>query len=253
MYYNQLVGGLKGAYGDYETDYYYISHKEASEWLIKYLEREKITTPKIVGATYSVSWLFRKNPEIETKVFRNEERSQHDWDYAIITNRYITPYKLKTGLWPPPNAIHTVFADGVAVCAVLERKTKEDYYGYTALREGRNSDAINFYEKALKTDSSDELIFYNFGLALYNDKQYLRADSVLKTAIAINPDFESGLMYLGNIASYRNKADEAIMYYKRVIKANRKYYEAYAGLADAYRTSDPELARKYDELANSIR
>ena len=25
IYYNQLVGGLNGAYGNYETDYYYVS------------------------------------------------------------------------------------------------------------------------------------------------------------------------------------------------------------------------------------
>ena len=41
MYYNQLVGGLKGAYSNYETDYYYVSQTEASEWLIELSETEK--------------------------------------------------------------------------------------------------------------------------------------------------------------------------------------------------------------------
>ena len=286
MYYNQFVGGLKGAYGNYETDYYYVSHKEASEWLCSYLEKKNIITRVKVGATYSIGWLFRKHSEVETSVFRNEERSQHDWDYAIIVNRYITPYQLKTGLWPPKNSIHTIFADGVAICAVLERRTKDDFYGYVALSEGRNQDAINYYKNALKTDSCDEMIFYNFGAALYKDKQYLKADSVLKKALIINPDFESGLMYLGNIALSHNRTDEAVLYYERVIKANRKYYEAYVRLAEiyvgkeddkarsflrtclkmdphfkpalsvmaeTYRISDPELARKYDVLINSIK
>ena len=286
MYYNQFVGGLKGAFGNYETDYYYVSQKEASEWLCGYLEKKNINTRVKVGATYSIDWLFRNHPEVEASVFRNEERSQYDWDYAIIVNRYITPYQLKKGLWPPTNSIHTIFADGIPVCAVLERRTKDDFYGYIALNEGRNQDAINYFVKALKTDSSDEMIFYNFGAALYKDKQYLKADSVLKKAITINPDFESGLMYLGNIARSQNRTDEAVMYYERVIKANRKYYEAYVGLAemyvgkeddkarsflrtclkmdphfkpalsvmaDTYRISNPELARKYDVLANSIK
>ena len=92
-------------------------------------------------------------------------------------------------------------------------------------------------------------------------------------------------MYLGNIARWKNKNDEAIEYYERVIKANRKYFEAYVGLselltgsdvnrarsllrtcltmsprykpaiialADTYRKSDPEIARKYDDLAKTI-
>ena len=42
LYYNQLVGGLKGAYSNYETDYYYVSQTEASEWLIDYLKNKNI-------------------------------------------------------------------------------------------------------------------------------------------------------------------------------------------------------------------
>ncbi len=285
MYYNQLVGGLKGAHGNYETDYYYISHREASEWLVRYLEKKNMQKVK-VAATYSIDWFFRNKQGIETSVLRNEERSQSDWDYAIIVNRYISPLRLKSGSWPPENAIHVVYADSVPLCAVLERRTKDDFNGYTALNDGRNRDAVIFFEKALKRDDGDEMIFYNFARALYNEKQYLKADSVLKKAIRINPDFEPALMYLGNIAKSNSRSVEAVMYYERVLKANRKYSEAYVGLAqlisgsdvnrarsllktcltlnpsyrpaiiamaDTYRSSDPDVARKYDELANKIK
>ena len=129
------------------------------------------------------------------------------------------------------------------------------------------------------------MIFYNFAAALYNDGQYQKADSVLKKGLEINPDFEPILMYLGNIARSQNKTDEAISYYERVIEANRKYFEAYVGLselligkdierartllrtcltmsprykpaivalADTYRNSNPDIAKKYDDLANTI-
>jgi hypothetical protein len=33
VYFNELVGGFKGAYGKYETDYWVASMKEAVEWL----------------------------------------------------------------------------------------------------------------------------------------------------------------------------------------------------------------------------
>jgi tetratricopeptide (TPR) repeat protein len=285
LYYNQLVGGLKGAYTNYETDYYYISQTPASEWLIDYL-RDKSPGKKVkVKATYSVKWQFRKNPEIETSYFRFEERSISDWDYAIVVNRYISPFKLRSKTFPPSNAIHTVYADGVPVCAVLERKSKDDYAGYLALNEGRSEDAVRHFEKVVMIDDTDEMIFYNFGAALYNIGQYQKADSVLKRGLEVNPDFEPILMYLGNIARAQNKEDDAIKYYNRVIEADRKYYEAYVGvaelltekdvadarkllktcldmnprfkpairaLAETYRVSDPDIARKYDELADSI-
>jgi tetratricopeptide (TPR) repeat protein len=286
MYYNQLTGGVKGAYGNYETDYYYTGQTEASAWLIDYLKNKKTEGPVKVRATYSVQWQFRNHPEIETSYFRYEERSNYDWDYAIVTNRYISPYQLKNNIWPPANSIHVVNAGKVPVCVVLERKSKDDFKGYTALNEGRYKDAISCFGKVLTANDKDEMIFYNFAAALYNDGRYREADSVLKAGLVLNPDFEPILMYLGNIASVKNKPDEAIIYYERLIKANRKYFEAYVGLssllaesdkkkarellrtcltmnprykpaivrlAETYRKSDPDIAKKYDELAETIK
>lgn len=35
VYFNELVGGLHGAYGDYETDYYYNALKKGDGWFKK--------------------------------------------------------------------------------------------------------------------------------------------------------------------------------------------------------------------------
>ena len=285
LYYNQFVNGLKGAYAKYETDYYYVSQSEASEWLIDYLNKKNSSGTLKVSATNSIQWQFRDHPEIETSYIRYEERSLSDWDYAIVVNRYIPPFQLDNKIWPPKNAIHKIYVDQVPVCVVMERRSKDGYYGYLALNEGRNKEAIKYFEEAIRVDDKDEMIFYNYAAALYNDKQYLKADTVLKMGLEINPDFEPILMYLGNIAKSQNNADEAIRYYERLIGANRKYFEAYVALselladsdvirarallrtcltmnsrykpaiialADTYRTSNPDIARKYDELANSI-
>lgn len=286
IYYNQFVGGLKGAWSNYETDYYYVSQTEASEWLIDYLENKGITGKVKVSATYSVHWQFRNHPEIETSYFRYDERSQSDWDYAIVANRYISPFKLRNGIWPPGNAIHIIYADSVPICAVLERKSKDSYNGYLAMSEGNNTEAVNYFEKAIEIDNRDEMIFYNFAAVLYNLGEKQKADSLLKVGLEINPEFEPILMYLGNIARSEKRNDEAVMYYERLINTDRKYFEAYVALsglvgstdiirarkllrtcltinpgykpaitalADTYRSTDPEIAAKYDELAESVK
>ena len=97
-----------------------------------------------------------------------------------MANRYISPFQLRNNIWPPENAIHIIYADKVPVGAVLKRKSKDDYYGYLALNEGRNKLAVDYFEKALKIDDRDEMIFYNFAAALFNDGQYQKADSLLK-------------------------------------------------------------------------
>jgi hypothetical protein len=284
LYYNQLAGGLKGAFGNYETDYYYTGQTEASKWLIGYLNTNKIDSAKVI-ATFPVDWQFRNLPSIKTSYCRNEERSQYDWDYAIITNRYIPPLMLKTGSWPPANSIHIVYADSIPICAVLERKTKEDFLGYEALEGGRSSDAIKSFNEALKIDNGDEMIFYNFARALYNEGEFLKADSALKRGLEINPVCEPILMYLGNISVARKDTASAEKYFNELVNVNRKYFDAYIelarleevkdtrearqllrsclvvkpdyrpaikALADTYRKSDPDVARKYDELLNNI-
>lgn len=284
LYYNQIVGGLKGAYGNYETDYYYTSQTEAAAWLIDYL-KEKGQDSALVGATYSVDWLFRKQPGIKTFYLRNEERSLYDWDYAIVTSRYILPFKLKDKMWPPSNSIHVIYADHIPICAILERKTKAGYLGYTELEQGNDSLALTYFRKALMIDDRDEMIFYNFAVALYNSGNLHQADSVLKKGLEVNPEFEPILMYLGNIAKSQEKYDDAAGYYEKLISVNRKYFSAYVELsslyaekniqkarqllrtclemnpeyrpaiitlADTYRKNNPDIAEKYDELAKKL-
>jgi len=285
IYFNQLVSGLKGANGNYETDYYFIGQREAAEWLNRYLTSKNEGDTVIVGSNFSAAWYFRRNPLIKNISFRNEERSNFYWDYYLSTNRYILPFRLKSGEWPPSDALKVVYAAGVPVCAVIERKSKDSYYGFKALQEHKTDDAVKLFEKAVEEYGNDEMIFYNFAVALNRAGDSVRADSALMKALKINPFFEPALMYAGMISESKGRYDEAEGYYKRLIEVNRKYFEAYvrlAGivgrkdvvrarailreclrinpayrtalikLADTYRESNPGIARKYDSLAARI-
>lgn len=284
IYYNQLVGGLKGANGNYETDYYFIGQSEAAEWLNRYIEKNKTRDTVIVGSNFSASWYFRKNPMVKNIYFRNEERSNYNWDFYISTNRYIIPSRLKNGLWPPGDALKVVYAGGAPVCAVIERKSKDSYYGYIALKENRLTDAEYHFSEALKLNSDDEMIFYNFAVVLNRANDSLRADSVLKISLKLNPFFEPALMYAGIISERRGDYEKAAEYFERLTGHNMKYSEAYirlaeiekrrdvvkarsilreclrinpgfkpalTALADLYRLTDPDVAEKYDSLAKS--
>jgi hypothetical protein len=286
IYYNQIVGGLNGAYSNYETDYYFISHKKACEWLTDYLKEKGDTSNIIVNADYSVSWHFRKFKRVHVNYSRYEERGFSDWDYAVVTSRYLTPYQLKNRQWPPSNSIHVIYSDSVPLCAVLKRTSKDDYYGFRALSEGRKADALNYLQSAVEKDKDDEMIFFNLAAALSGNGQAEKAVSVLEEALLVNPDSEPVLMYLGNLAVSGKRYNEAEEYYKRLLNINRKYFEAYVelarlveprdrnaardllrqcltinpgfkpamiALADTYRSTDPEIAVKFDEMARMIK
>lgn len=285
IYYNQLVGGLKGAYGNYETDYYYISQRESAEWLLKYLEKKGLSDTVIVGSNFSAEWFFRKQPLIQNHYIRFEERSMEKWDYAIITNRYIPPYQLQNHIWPPAAALHTVYADGIPISIVVERKSVSSFQGYKALGENRVYDAIKYFKEALKTDGDDDMIFYNFAVALFRKGEAQEADSALKDCLRLNPDSDLALMFLGDLASIQGRREDAKGYYEKVILSNRKYAEAYISLAklvegndimrardllrrcieisprntqainllgDTYRDKDPDIAKRYYKMAKTI-
>jgi hypothetical protein len=65
LYFNEFVGGLNGAYGRFETDYYGLSFKEAIGWLIKneITNPEKVYKIKTCGHHFSSSYYFKSNME----------------------------------------------------------------------------------------------------------------------------------------------------------------------------------------------
>ena len=147
LYYNQIVGGLKGAFGNYETDYYYHSMRKGAEWLQEFLKNKPGNGKIVVGGNFPVQWYFRNNEAVKFVYFPYQDRSQYDWDYAIVANSYISPNQLKRNLWPPSNTIHTITADGIPVCAVIERVTKDDLEGFRELKKANYIKSAHLFQK----------------------------------------------------------------------------------------------------------
>ncbi len=108
-YFNELVGGFKGAYGNYETDYWVASMKEAVQWLRAHGIKDPRRTYKIYadGKPFQSQTYFSPNMVFEPK----KELA----DYAIIMTR--------AGIKPAPEeikkVIHRVEREGAPLCFVL--------------------------------------------------------------------------------------------------------------------------------------
>lgn len=283
LYYNQSVGGLQNAYGDYETDYYYHSVREATEWLIAHLKSEGIEE-SVIGSNFSVKWFIRNEPGLSFRYFTWDNRNSTDWDYAVVCNSYITPQQLKSGMWPPQNAIHLVKADGVPVCAVLKRISKEDMRGIQMVQTNAG-EAVKILRNAARLDSLNEVILYNLAVAYKKTGELQASDSVLHRSLRVHPHYELSMLMLGRNAEEQRDFSAAADFYERIIAVNPKYYRAYVlraklysnretekarnllkaclrlhsrykpaieALADTYRESEPEKAEKYDKLVKSI-
>lgn len=189
-------------------------------------------------------------------------------------------------MWPPANTIRTIFADGIPVCAVIERVTKDDFYGIQELKKGDNIKSALLFENSMKIDPQNELICYKFAESLVGAEQTDLAQKALDRCLEINPGYEQALVLSGDLALKEKDAEKAAAYYEKAIRANRKYFAVYpklAGiyaetdvektrkvlreclkinpkykpalqvLAETYRTTDPAIAEKYDKLINRLK
>jgi tetratricopeptide (TPR) repeat protein len=243
LYFNQFVGGLNGAYGNFETDYYYHSMQEAADWLKEHIKKNPDSVKVRIGGNFPIQWQFRHESSIQFVYFPYVSRSFYDWDYAIVANSYIPAVQLKNKVWPPENTIHTVMADGIPICAVIKRSTKDDFMGIVELKNRNYINSALLFEKALKIDRQNEMICYKFAESLIGQNQVARAEEVLKKGLEINPEFELAWELLGDLAKRKNDTDNACKFYENSIAANRKYCNVYPKLAAIYAETNVDRAR----------
>ena len=245
LYYNQFVGGLKGAYGRYETDYYYHTMRAGAEWLKKYLDERGIRRNVLVGSNFPVNWYFRDKDNFRFRYFPYQQRNDYDWDYALIGNSYINPEQLRNRNFPPEGTIHAVMVEGVPMCAVVERKSKLPFMAEQAYEEEAYQTAVDYYRDALLFYQKDEHIYYKLAKNLSVLGEDREALAALKKALDINGEYEPALFLTGQLMLNSGNRDPAKANFEMLIQVNRKYFNAYVGLAGILREEGkPEEARE---------
>lgn len=228
IYFNQLVGGTSGAYGNYELDYYFTSYKKAYDFIDRLKDH-----PKIVAANFIIPEYY-KGKSYRQKLIDYYDRSSSDWDYAIICNTFLEPYQLKEGIWPPANSIYTEEVDEKPILTILKRETKVDLEGKQLLDMGDYAGAIEKFVQALEIDKNNESVLINLAKSYLKTNDFAQANITLEQLLSIYPKNEWAIDMKGEIYLKQGKIDEAIALSKLNIAHNHKFYHAYISLASAY-------------------
>ncbi|MCB9353917.1 MAG: tetratricopeptide repeat protein [Lewinellaceae bacterium] len=266
VYFNPLAGGIKGAYGKFETDYWGVSVRQGLEWM----EKKGILKPDmdetIVIATnmyYSAKELTAKyGDKVKIKYLKWEKRCDDAWDYALYPTRFLDAAALEKGKWPPDNAIHMIEAGGVPLLAILKDNGKNCSLGMAAARVGDWPTAIERLQAEIKNVPDNELAWAALG------QVYLTVDSLelgkaaAEKALEINPDDSQANNLIGMYWLYKNdgaKAKEqfeyslrrdpsnpAAWYYLALIAQSQGDYQtALNNLMSAIRTA-PNFKQAYE-------
>ncbi len=238
VYFNELSGGIKKAYGDYETDYYMNSIKGGYEWLEKNRLSKLNTKDTITIATNCVEPFFHymRNAPVPIKVIysRYYQKNQQDWDYGVYFGRFLDKEQLENGYFPSKMSIHNIEADGVPLCAVLANDPQRNgFKGYQAMTTGDLGNAVLYLEAASKKYPEDMEVWTNLALVYSNMKNAVAAKNAIDNARKISTLDLQTEMTAGEIFLRSNDANTASQVYGGLIENYPDMGEGYLGLAKA--------------------
>lgn len=256
VYFNPIGGGIKGAFGYYETDYWGVSVKQAIDWL----DKEGIISPNmqdtvVLGTTfyYNVSRQTRRkyNGKVKVAYVRFNTRYNEPWDYGLFPSRFIRGPHLQEGTWPNSRAIHTITASGVPILAIEKDEEKYAYRGQQATNQQDWQQAVEAFSQEVKAHPDNELGWVGLANAYLNQRDFDQALEATQQALKVAPGTETALLYEGLAYLYKGDATKALDALQRAVKLNEEYYIAYYYMGLIYEQGqDPRSA--YDNALKAI-
>ena len=228
VYFNEIVGGVRGAQGYYEMDYWGISNKQAAEWLKKEGAFDRSGKKVIAGnSIYVLRTYLQDIDSLSVRYSRFRERYQREWDHAVYINQFIDGAHLRTGNVPDGRAIKTI-GKGEVPFAMIYENTSPRYAtdGYNALKQKNYDEAITQFTKELAQNPTNENVAIGLADAYMAKGQLSQAAQALEKALDINPGSQSALQRLPRVLISQGKADAALDYLDTALKLNDRDFGA---------------------------
>ncbi len=208
VYFNEFVGGVEGAYGYYDIDYYQNSGKQAADWIIKNAPHVAGRRVTVLSNMANFERYFERDTTWAWGTYgRYTERHHLDWDYYVAYPRYIPAEQMQNNKWILQNTVHTVSVNGVPLCVVVKNKSKAGIVAYDALEKKDFALAAQKYGEYIRTDNTDEYALINYGISLASIGQLDQALQALNRAAELNSSMPEVYDLLGKI--YNAKGDAA--------------------------------------------
>lgn len=238
IYFNPIGGGLKGAYGEYETDYWGVSTKQALDWMeAEGIVSENMQDTVVITTSfwYPVSRLagkYGKNVRVEYSRFNS--RYQQQWEYGIFPSRFIRGPHLRSGNWPNSKTVHTVTANGVPLTAIERDTDNFAYQGEMAIKNRDYLTAIQQLKKEVEQHPDNELAWQSLASAYINSGNFQMAINAANESLRAAPQNETSLYFLGLAYLNTGNIQAGINALRESLTVNDENAVVYYYLAVAY-------------------
>ncbi len=247
-YFNPVSGGISGAYGNYETDYWGVSMKQAIDWL----EAEGKISPTMtdtvtLGTSFSYvahAYVDKKfNGKVKVNYVKFGSRYEKEWDYGIFPSRYIKGPHLRSGSWPNKRTIHTITANGVPLTAI-EQGGGAVFEGEKLLKAQDFQGAITAFQKEIQQYPDNEQAWLKMAMANLNLGKPAEAKIAASKSIEVAPGNTTGLFYRGLAGLYGGDLAGAADDFRAAMKLES---DMLPNIKNAYE----RLAQSYDQQGNA--
>lgn len=249
IYFNELCGGIKGAYGRFELDYYSNSLKQAADWLSVNIPAREKGYSIVTNNEPLTSEHFIKKWDTNSKVIwtREYELFRLPADYGFFTTRTMTAKQLKSGIWPPKNTIYSVEIDGVPIVSVVDLRNNYNAIAYSFYDKNQFDSAIYYFDLAIKDDPGNEESWRMKGLCIIGKDLYDEAKSPILKSMDLIDDNYMAYDYLGIIYANKKQYDSAQIWFEKAIVHKLNFTGAYYHLGVVHYNK-----AKYQEAINTI-
>lgn len=228
VYFNEFIGGIDGAYGDYETDYYYNSMKNAANWFHKNVEIPKDRKIKIVTNHSAIlSYYFRADTNVQVVYSRFYEKYSKDWDYGIFVNVYINSFQLRNKLFPPRGTIYSTDVEGYPMSVVIKRDTKQDLEGFNLDKAGRFKESLDAFIKYCADYPPTEEVLARMAKLYYILGDLPKAEESANNALKLHPTLNETLHMLALVKIQQKRYPEALQAARTILDENSSAIEGY--------------------------
>lgn len=239
-YHNQFVGGVEGAYGNYEVDYYYNSVKQCADWLKeKELPKYK-ADDTIVIASNAVHLMFPYMAgynNVKINYVRFHERDMQDWDYAIFHIALISLPEIQSEKWQPAGTIFTASVKDKPLSVLVKRTSTTDVKGYRALQAGNKEQALAYFREYVQEDSSNAKVLGATAQAFLELGNIDSATYYASKAHQLdNSNIETKNIYATTLM-YGGDSNKAYALFKEVVAAQPNYIMGYYYMATIEKAS----------------
>lgn len=237
VYFNEIIGGLKGGYGNFETDYYFNSLKESATWfrqnVLPDLPKDRKT---IVVSQFSdgVKYYLRKDTNVQVIYSRYYEKYAKDWDYAILGNVYVDRFQLQHGGFPPSGSLFAAEVDHYPMSCVVKRRTKDDLKGFQLEKEQKYEEALSAFEQYVASYPENPEVWGRMSKLYYSVGRMEQGKAAAEKALQYHPKLNEALYMLVLIDLKLRDYTGAFEAVNKMLSVNSVSVDAYYLRASVY-------------------